>query len=66
MLFQEINFTDAVSYKQNEAKLYAGFATGQSGPSSPDISGIDEGHIRGFGCCKNYQLTSQLPGMMEQ
>ena len=46
-------FTDAASYKQNLAKLYAGFATsGQSGPSgSPDISGIDEGesqYIRGF------------------
>ncbi|RDI52311.1 RagB/SusD family nutrient uptake outer membrane protein [Flavobacterium glaciei] len=46
-------FTDAASYKQNLAKLYAGFATsGQSGPSgSPDISGIDEGesqYIRGL------------------
>jgi hypothetical protein len=46
-------FTDAASYKQNLAKLYAGFATsGQTGPSgSPDISGIDEGesqYIRGF------------------
>lgn len=46
-------FTDAASYKQNLAKLYAGFATsGQSGPSgSADISGIDEGesqYIRGL------------------
>lgn len=46
-------FTDAASYKQNLAKLYAGFATsGQSGPAgSPDISGIDEGesqYIRGY------------------
>jgi starch-binding outer membrane protein, SusD/RagB family len=46
-------FTDAASYKQNLAKLYAGFATsGQTGPAgSPDISGIDEGesqYIRGF------------------
>ena len=46
-------FTDAASYKQNLAKLYAGFATsGQSGPSgSPDISGIDEGesqYVRGY------------------
>jgi hypothetical protein len=46
-------FKDAASYKQNLAKLYAGFATsGQSGPSgSADISGIDEGesqYIRGY------------------
>ena len=46
-------FTDPASYKQNLAKLYAGFATsGQSGPSgSADISGIDEGesqYIRGL------------------
>jgi hypothetical protein len=41
------------SYKQNLAKLYAGFATtGQQGPAGqPDISGIDEGesqYIRGY------------------
>nr|WP_315182896.1 RagB/SusD family nutrient uptake outer membrane protein [uncultured Flavobacterium sp.] len=46
-------FTDAASYKQNLAKLYAGFAvSGQEGPAGkPDISGIDEGesqYIRGF------------------
>jgi hypothetical protein len=46
-------FTDAASYKQNLAKLYAGFATsGQQGPAGQaDISGIDEGesqYIRGF------------------
>lgn len=46
-------FSDPASYKQNLAKLYAGFATsGQSGPSgSADISGIDEGesqYIRGL------------------
>ena len=46
-------FTDAASYKQNLAKLYAGFATtGQEGPAGkPDISGIDEGfsqYIRGY------------------
>ena len=46
-------FSTPESYKQNLAKLYAGFATsGQSGPSgTPDISGIDEGesqYIRGF------------------
>ncbi|MHC0439931.1 RagB/SusD family nutrient uptake outer membrane protein [Flavobacterium sp. 3-210] len=46
-------FKDPAAYKQNLAKLYAGFATtGQQGPAgSPDISGIDEGtsqYIRGF------------------
>jgi hypothetical protein len=46
-------FSDAASYKQNLAKLYAGFATsGQQGPAGQaDISGIDEGesqYIRGF------------------
>jgi len=46
-------FSTPESYKQNLAKLYAGFATsGQSGPSgSADISGIDEGesqYIRGY------------------
>src|SRR3970040_2281126 len=46
-------FSTPESYKQNLAKLYAGFATsGQSGPSgSPDISGIDEGesqYVRGY------------------
>ena len=46
-------FSTPESYKQNLAKLYAGFATsGQQGPAgSPDISGIDEGfsqYIRGY------------------
>ncbi len=46
-------FSNPAAYKQNLAKLYAGFATtGQQGPAgSPDISGIDEGtsqYIRGF------------------
>ena len=46
-------FSDPASYKQNLAKLYAGFAiSGQSGPAgTPDISGIDEGesqYIRGL------------------
>lgn len=46
-------FSTPESYKQNLAKLYAGFATsGQQGPAGkPDISGIDEGtsqYIRGF------------------
>ena len=46
-------FSTPESYKQNLAKLYAGFATsGQSGPAgSADISGIDEGesqYIRGL------------------
>jgi hypothetical protein len=46
-------FSNPESYKQNLAKLYAGFATsGQTGPSgTPDISGIDEGesqYVRGL------------------
>ena len=46
-------FSTPASYKQNLAKLYAGFATsGQQGPAGkPDISGIDEGtsqYIRGY------------------
>ena len=45
-------FSTPESYKQNLAKLYAGFATsGQTAAGSPDISGIDEGesqYIRGF------------------
>lgn len=46
-------FNTPESYKQNLAKLYAGYATsGQQGPAgSPDISGIDEGtsqYIRGY------------------
>lgn len=46
-------FSTPDAYKQNLAKLYAGFATsGQQGPAgSPDISGIDEGfsqYIRGY------------------
>jgi hypothetical protein len=51
-------YSDAASYKQNLAKLYAGLATtGQNGPNdgdntaTPDISGIDEGesqYVRGF------------------
>lgn len=49
----EALFSNPAAYKQNLAKLYAGFATtGQQGPAgSPDISGIDEGtsqYIRGF------------------
>jgi len=45
-------FSKPESYKQNLAKLYAGFATsGQTAAGSPDISGIDEGesqYIRGL------------------
>ncbi|MFV8392380.1 RagB/SusD family nutrient uptake outer membrane protein [Flavobacterium sp. LB2P6] len=45
-------FSTPESYKQNLAKLYAGFATsGQTAAGSPDISGIDEGesqYVRGF------------------
>jgi hypothetical protein len=46
-------FSSPESYKQNLAKLYAGFATsGQQGPAGKaDISGIDEGtsqYVRGY------------------
>ncbi|MBC5836891.1 RagB/SusD family nutrient uptake outer membrane protein [Flavobacterium muglaense] len=49
----ETFYSTPESYKQNLAKLYAGFATsGQQGPAGkPDISGIDEGtsqYIRGY------------------
>jgi hypothetical protein len=46
MLFLEINFYRCSSYKQNLAKLYAGFATWTIRTWSPDISGIDEGESR--------------------